>query len=755
MAVFRAIMWETLTSMNRVIDQHREIVSLISNRRVKTSLDTLRSMIERSGQGRFYDEFDSLSLTYKNMLRYTIDGVNDPERDKIYHNLLKSILHLADTVKQDILSRHSGWHTYWVKQHTEKEQLLSGKTLVETVDDLLFKQELDEWLRITAETTPDPDSRFALTHKKLIKDLFNHLWITDYYGEAEWTLVSIVRDSGKFRWYEVSQFISAITISLLRVFQPSKLQALISFCNDSSPAIKGRALVGVILSLHHHDKRISLYTEVNDWLGNLSEDEKFRNKCRMIVLQVLRSRETEKLGRKLTEEILPQVAKLKPRMDEKLDLDNIISEALEEDKNPDWSKMFGESEEVFKSFEELTKLQMEGADVYMQAFANLKHFDFFRDFENWFIPFHPDHESVNEIFRDEILGAGTNELAEALFKTPFICNSDKYSLLLNLKHLPPAQKTMMLKVFKMELEGLGQFEDTESATDPDRAFRTAITQYLQDLYRFFKLSPYKKEFEDIFGGRLDIYNSWFYKNYCSSPESDLSMADYLFSKDFFDDAFELYKTSLTNDPSNVQLYEKTGYCYQQSGNYAEALKYYQRAELIERRLWTLKKIGLCMRKLGRHEEALDYYLHASDSEPDNVHSTIMVAHSYLDLKDYESALKYYFKVEYSQPGNTKILRPIAWCYFALGRFDESLNYYERMEPTMLTSHDYINMGHLALCMGKKKDATEYYRKCLSGTEKDKMSFINTMKDDEYILLEHGVNPADLPIIIDYVLFLAD
>ena len=73
MADFKAIMWETMTSMNKLIDQHREIVSLISNRRVKTSLDTLRSMIDRSGQGRFYDEFDSLSLTYKNMLRYTIE----------------------------------------------------------------------------------------------------------------------------------------------------------------------------------------------------------------------------------------------------------------------------------------------------------------------------------------------------------------------------------------------------------------------------------------------------------------------------------------------------------------------------------------------------------------------------------------------------------------------------------------------------------------------------------------------------------
>ncbi len=41
---------------------------------------------------------------------------------------------------------------------------------------------------------------------------------------------------------------------------------------------------------------------------------------------------------------------------------------------------------------------------------------------------------VNEIYRDDILGPGTNELAEAMYKTPFICNSDKYSLILNLKY---------------------------------------------------------------------------------------------------------------------------------------------------------------------------------------------------------------------------------------------------------------------------------------------------------------------------------
>ena len=290
----------------------------------------------------------------------------------------------------------------------------------------------------------------------------------------------------------------------------------------------------------------------------------FREHCRIIVLQTIRSRETETLSRKLQDEILPQVAKLKPRIEEKLDLDNILPKEKNEEKNPDWSEVFSDSEEIFKTMEELTKLQMEGADVYMSAFANMKHFDFFKDFQNWFVPFYPDHETVNEIYRDEILGPGTNELAEALYKTPFICNSDKYSLLLNLKYLPSAQKTMMLKVFRMELEGLQQLNDEESATDPYRSFRINVTQYLQDIYRFFKLSPYRKEFEDLFIGKMDIYNSEFFRMTCNASEVEAGLADYFFSKNFYDDALELFLKQVKEKPDEVHLYEKIGYCYQEN-----------------------------------------------------------------------------------------------------------------------------------------------------------------------------------------------
>lgn len=738
--------------INKIIQQHKRLGTLASVRKIKQSLDILQEMISASYLGDLRDEYNNIVMTYKSMLNYTMEGVVDPERSKVYLKLIRSIFELSDRALQDILSHYSGWHTYWVKQQAEKEQRLSGKTLVESIDDLIFKSELDEWLKTSNEINPDPESELSIQHKHLINNIFNHLWLTDYYGEAEEGLIKIVMNSGKFRWYETSMFVSAITLSSLRTWQTEKLSSLIGFYRSSDNQIMERALTGIILNLNYYNDRLLFYPELLNSIKSVSDNERFREHCRIIVLQIIRSRETEDLSRKLHDEILPKVAKLKPRIEERLDLDNILPKEKNEEKNPDWSEMFSDSEEIFKTMEELTKLQMEGADVYMSAFSNLKHFDFFKDFQNWFVPFYPDHEVVNEIFHDEILGPGTDELAEALYKTPFICNSDKYSLLLNLKYLPSSQKTMMLKVFRMELEGLQQNEDSDSSVDPYRTFRTNVTQYLHDLYRFFKLSPYRKEFEDLFSGNMDIYNSEFFRMTCNATEAESGLADYFFSKSYYSDAVGLFLKQVKNKPDDSQLYEKIAYCYQQEDDYEEALKYYRMADLVERKAWTLKKIGLCLRRLGRKEDALDYYLQAGELEPENIHTAIMTGHCYLDLHNYESALKYYFRVEYNDPGNLNILRPIAFCYLALGRFDDSEKYYDRLASGKFSAHDYINRGHLSLCRGRKKEAVDYYRLSIAGNTISFDEFMKIFTEDQPLLISLGVNPEDLPIISDYLAF---
>jgi tetratricopeptide (TPR) repeat protein len=123
------------------------------------------------------------------------------------------------------------------------------------------------------------------------------------------------------------------------------------------------------------------------------------------------------------------------------------------------------------------------------------------------------------------------------------------------------------------------------------------------------------------------------------------------------------------------------------------------------------------------------------------------------MREYEEALKFYFKVEYNDPGNLKILRPIAYCYFALGRFDDSEKYYDRLSEGKLNAHDQINRGHLALCKGSKKEAVDFYRQSLITGELSQEEFISIFTEDKSLLISLGVNPDDLPILLDYLLFI--
>jgi Flp pilus assembly protein TadD len=742
---------EKKMNINTIILQHKRVCNLVVRRKIKQGFDVMADMLDNVTIGSMRDEFNELQMTYMNILKYTVEGINDPERQKIYLKLIQNILKLNDRIKQDILAHNSGWYTYSVRAREQQEERYRGGNIIQSVDDLVFKSRLDDLLASAEIEQQGSGSEATAETERLSGIIFNHLWLTDYYGEAEESLMDLLVRSGRFEWHDLASFVSAITLSSLRIWDTAKIRLLAKLTADNTPHVAERAITGLIFSLYYYDDRLSLYPDVIKMVKKLASGSSFRERGRMVVLQAVRSRDTEKLSRRMNEEILPKVVKLKPRIEEKLDLDRILSEDTEEGQNPDWSDMFSGSEEMFKTMEELTNLQMEGSDVYMSAFAGLKRFDFFRELRNWFIPFFPDHVAVDSIFRDEILGPGINELAEALYKTPFICNSDKFSLILNMKYLPADQKSLMLKVFRMELEGLEQMKYDNELTDPAAVFRTTVTQYIHDLYRFYKLSDFKNEFDDLFTSRLDIYNSFFYREACGSVADDRSLADYFFSKEYYDDALSLYLTLIKSVTDDAELYEKTGYCYQMAGKYDKALEKYSMATLIEPKTWTLRKTGLCLRKLGRPQEALEVYLRVLQSEPDDLGTILMTAHCCLDTNKYDEALKHYFRVEYESPGNVKVLRPIAWCYLMTGKFREAEKYFERLAGSGLTPYDKINMGHLALCQGQMQKAATLYMSAVEGGEMTTEAFVNTFNDDIPVLTGHGVSPEDLPIVLDYVL----
>jgi tetratricopeptide (TPR) repeat protein len=445
------------------------------------------------------------------------------------------------------------------------------------------------------------------------------------------------------------------------------------------------------------------------------------------------------------------MAKLKPKLEDKLKMDDIRDELLEEGRNPDWKSVFNESDDLYKKVDEFMKLQMEGADVYMTTFAHLKQFPFFHELTNWLIPFHRENPDLSEVYSSKSENFDPEIFVDGLKKTPFLCNSDKYSFIFNIRFLPDEQKKMLSNAFLMEMEGLQEMIADEKMTSGDFTTRTVFIQYIQDLYRFFKISPFKNEFEDVFGGKLDLYRSWFFREVMEGDSAARNIAEFLFEKNHFEEAMDLFNLLLEEQPADRELLEKAGYCYQKERDFNKAIQYYKQIGLAgEQNLWTLKNMGICYRKLGDFQSALEIYERASALQPDDQTIESLTGFCHLKLGDYQQALKHYFKIEYLNPGNQHILRPIAWCYFALGDLEKSDRYFAKVFELQPGYYDYINYGHVQWALGNKKDAVELYIQSLRDLNFEMNDFLKTMVEDQQLLIQNGINKKDIPLMLDYL-----
>lgn len=709
-------------------------------------MDVLNKLVGESGYSDFFIQQEHLEHTYEQMLNYMLEGVQDPERDKVYNKLLTSILELADRVKDRLMEKQSGWHTYILKQELDREQELTGKRVIETLDDLSFKRELDEMIDAGKVSPEASDER----RRKLSAEIFRHLWLSNSYNEAENSLSSAVLSCKDFLWHEKALYISAILLSGLRYWDEEKVHRLIDFAGEEDQEVSARALVALVILLFQYDHRVELYPNIIHRLKLLKEELRLEQNLEKIALQLIRTRDTLEIGRKLQEDLMPEMAKIKPKLEDKLKMDD-IREELEEGRNPDWESVFSESDDLYRKVDEFMKLQMEGADVYMTTFAHLKQFPFFSEMSNWLVPFHRENPDLSEIYSTRSDEFDPDIFVDGLKNTPFLCNSDKYSFIFNLRYLPEEQKKMLSTAFLMEIEGLQEMISDEKLTSSDFTMRTVFIQYIQDLYRFFKISPFKNEFEDVFNGKLDLYRSDFFREIVEDDYITRNIAEYLFEKDHFEEALDIFRMLLKDSPDDRELLEKAGFSLQKLGNYRDAVATYELIDLSsEASMWTLKNMGICYRKFGDYKSALEVYERAAALQADDQTIESLIGFCHMKLGSYETALKHYFKIEYMNPGNQHILRPIAWCYFALGELEKSDKYFARVFEAKPGHYDFINYGHVQWARGMKKDAVELYLQSLRDLKFEMEDFQKTMEEDRSMLIQNGILEQDIPLMLDYL-----
>ena len=419
-------------------------------------------------------------------------------------------------------------------------------------------------------------------------------------------------------------------------------------------------------------------------------------------------------------------------------------EELEEyiDENPEWKSRMNKLTDKMR---ELGEMQQEGADTNMYTFTTLKSYPFFRRAPHWFYPFNTHQSDIADI-----LGKSpqAGQFLRFINSSGMYCNSDLYSLLFTLQQVSGIQEGK--NIIPMELSELG--EQLENAQEKQENPDSIRRQYLQDVYRFYKLWQFKSYQDDIFKDDLALWHRQSLAKALQQPELLEHIAHFLFSKDYFSEAAELYTQLSALPEAKAEYLQKLGFCYQKQGKYSEALQAYQKAELLLSAddTWNNLHIAQCYRQLHQYEEALTYYLKVTEAKPDNLNAALQAGHCLAALRRYQEALKYYFKVEFLGKTPANAHRAIGWCYFMTGQPQKAEEYYQKVldnESKILPS-DYMNMGHALLVQKRIADALTYYHRAYAVSKDD---FYQTLQTDTPALLEQGVSASELHLLPDLLM----
>ena len=721
--------------------QYNQIVSLLEDKRLKEALVQLDAFLYNSNDWTLRNRLEQIQTSYQYMLQYMKLGMKDPERHKLYRQLLADTWEIADQTRILLLDEISTHYYHSLRRNpnqlpkaydlSAQQRILEGFSDEMAVSQLANYQGLDAILK-----------RHEETHQVMFLTTWsNNNWTLEEFAQAEDMLRSETLPIN-----DLCLFVSAVTLSLMECFDERKINWLLDGLRHTHPQINQRALVGLVITLHLYPTRITLYPELEARISLFREDPDFSKQVNRVYIQLLRSQETEKIDKKMREEIIPEMMR---NVNIMRNMKFGFEENPEEnDLNPDWEKAF-ESSGLGDKIREMNELQLEGADVYMSTFAQLKTYPFFKEPYNWFYPFDMHHSSIIKEFGFK--PTGDNAILSLILQSGFFCNSDKYSLCFTMAHIPQSQRTMMLsQMTSQDLDAL--MDESKSSALRQYAERPDVisNQYVHDLYRFFKLSQRRHEFRDIFKEEIALHRIPALKEILCKPELLITIADFHFRKEHPAEALELYKELIALNHANADIFQKAGYCLQKEKRYKEAIDAYLKADVLKPdHVWTIRHLATCYRQIRDFASALEYYKKVEAIQPES-HNVLFYAGSCLaELERYEEALQYFFKLDFIESNCIKAWRAIGWCSFVNGKYEQAMKYYEKILTSKPLAADYLNAGHVAWRTGKIEKAAELYSKAAleyGGQE----IFREMFGKDKETLVRQGISEKNIPLMMDLV-----
>ncbi len=725
---------------DNVSASHRNVRDLLAKRSMHEAFAVLNAALSRQTDPRLSDLLKKQEDTYRYMIHYLVEGYADESRQNMLAEIVACLHFINDSLRRNAIL-------------TDSPDLYSSTLRFERMRKASLQSRLSDYrsavslAALAIEADPDSALGPVTAADEALSALFSYIWtMFGSSGEDYQTLTEAMKDADlpfEFR----AQVISALFLGNLDYFDRKGVECLMDIYEGTSdPRISARALVAIILLIALNPARASIEPRLKTRFALWQDSLIIYTRLREVVMSIIRAHDTQRISSKMKDEVIPELMKLKPELIKRLGKISSASDMEMLEANPEWEEIINKNG-LGEKLKELTEMQLEGGDVMMLAFSNLKNFPFFNSVANWFLPFTLNH---HEFGND---AAGTKEFfSELLDMDGVMCDSDKYSFVISLGKMPETQRKSVMDQMGMQMAQLKEAMADRKLKSSVPEFDMEVTRYVRDLYRFFKLFRKKEEFRDPFLSPIDFGTVPFLNTLLDNTEILSLIGEFYFKRGYYTEALPLLLKLSAEAPEDVLLLEKTGYAYHSLGNIQEALKWYKKAELFQPdSKWLIKKIALCNRLQNNFKEAAEYYTKALDSDPDNYHLLMSAGNCMLESGDIAGALAHYYHANYARPDRTATWRAVAWGELMNNNIAKSLEYYTKLllDPDV-TASDHLNAGHCYLLSHDYKNAVECYKNCARHPESSVAKMEEAVREDLPIIEKAGANVDELLLLLDKV-----
>ena len=438
---------------SQIESTYKSAINFLLSGKLKQAFDKTRLLVQELQWGDLNDQFTDLLQNYRFMLQYFINGTEDPERKIVYNKIVARLISLNTKMLEELMLRNATTFEFTQKRYFPHKLHFSASG--DLFDSLSYYHQQKQLLSSSEENPQKEVKRLRANFEKLIPDLFFVFWLSTRLETSEKKIFQDILHPDYPGFAEKNLIISALTLNIWRMFDEEKILLLLDACQHHDMHIKQRALVGLCFILTRYNKFLPYFPVIRNRLMVLADDYKTVENLKNIIILIIGTADTDRITKKMKEEILPEVMKISPMIKDRLEAENLMKSEEWEEENPEWNELLEQSG-VADKLQELTELQLEGADVYMSTFSALKSFPFFNETAHWFLPFDTEFSAIEELFENK-----DRTVISAFLGNSAICNSDKYSFCLSVMQMPFSQREMMSKSFSAEAEQLEEITKDE------------------------------------------------------------------------------------------------------------------------------------------------------------------------------------------------------------------------------------------------------------------------------------------------------